>query len=127
MMSQREKLARAIWAVRPDGGKMSRPFPFEDTDVDRRRYSTASLDNGKVAACDLCFDYADAVLKELGWAEKVKEGTWGYVPSPRNPTHIVAEITDDDHLTLNEIVDDYCEQCHGPCLRRPRHNDGMNI
>lgn len=103
-MSVRERLARAIWAVRPDGGKMSRPFPFEDTDVDRRRYNTASLDNGKVAACDLCFDYADAVLKELGWTG------WDVRP-----------------LTKEELSENYCPQCHGPCLRRPRHSDGMNI
>lgn len=115
MMSQREKLARAIWEVRPDGGKMHRPFPFEDTDVDRRRYNTASLDNGKVAACDLCFDYADAVLKALGWTG-FKEGTWGFVLSPNNSKYIEATIKEE-----------YCSQCHGPCLRRPRHNDGMNI
>lgn len=66
-MKLRERLARAIWAKRPDGGLMDRPFPFEDNDKDRRRYNMASLDNGKVASCDLCFDYADAVLKELGW------------------------------------------------------------
>lgn len=79
-MKLRERLARAIWAKRPDGGLMSRPFPFEDNDKDRRRYNTVSLDNGKVAACDLCFDYADACIKELGWKdEEVKEGSWGYI------------------------------------------------
>lgn len=62
-MTLREKIARAIWAKRPDGGLMGRPFPFEDNEVARRTYAMASLDNGKVAACDLCFDYADAALK----------------------------------------------------------------
>lgn len=112
MMSVRERLARAIWAVRPDGGKMSRPFPFEDTDVDRRRYNTASFYNGKVAACDLCFEYADAVLKELGWT--------GWPVRPITAEEFKAQYGVISHR-------DYCPQCHGPCLRRPRHNDGMNI
>jgi hypothetical protein len=64
-MTLREKIARAIWAKRPDGGLMGRPFPFVDNDLARRTYCTASLDDGKVAACDLCFDYADAALKVI--------------------------------------------------------------
>lgn len=44
---------------------MGRPFPFTDNDIARRTYNTASLDTGKVAACDLCFDYADAALKVM--------------------------------------------------------------
>ena len=64
-MTLREKIARAIWAKRPDGGLMGRPFPFADDPLARRTYQTASLDNGKVAACDLCFDYADAAIKVM--------------------------------------------------------------
>ena len=64
-MTIREQIARAIWEVRPDGGKMGRPFPFNDDDKERRAYNTASLDNGKIAACDLCFEYADAALKVI--------------------------------------------------------------
>jgi hypothetical protein len=62
-MTLREKIARAIWEKRPDGGLAGRKFPFADNDKERRTYAMASLDNGKVAACDLCFDYADAALK----------------------------------------------------------------
>jgi hypothetical protein len=50
-MKLREKIARAIWEKRPDEDKA------------RRAYFTASLDTGRVAACDLCFDYADAAIK----------------------------------------------------------------
>lgn len=64
-MTLREQIARAIWEVRLDGGKMNRPFPFTNDDLSRRTYNTASLDNGKVAACDLCFEYADAALKVI--------------------------------------------------------------
>lgn len=61
-LTLREKIARAIWARRPDGGLMGRPFPFADDDKERRTYCTGSLDTAKVAACDLCFEYADAAL-----------------------------------------------------------------
>lgn len=66
-MNLRERVARAVWARRPDGGLMGRPFPYPDDEVERRAYHTGSLDGldgrrAKVAACDLCFDYAEAAI-----------------------------------------------------------------
>lgn len=66
-MNLRERVARAIWEKRPDGGLMGRPFPFPDDRAERNAYHTGSLDglNGrraKVAVCDLCLEYADAAL-----------------------------------------------------------------
>jgi len=66
----REKIARAIWAARPDAGLMGRPFPFADDERERRAYAMANLDGTdgrmcKIAALDLCFDYADAAIKVM--------------------------------------------------------------
>ena len=56
-MELREQIARAIWKVRPDCA--NRQWPFE-TAQERRAYP-----HNPVAACDLCFIYADAALEVL--------------------------------------------------------------
>ena len=53
----RERIARAIWAKRPDC--QGKQWPIE-TDLDRRSYP-----HNPIAACDLCFIYADAAIAEM--------------------------------------------------------------
>lgn len=55
MISRRERYARAIWAVRPDC--FGKPWPLETAEA-RRRYP-----HFPIAAVDLCFIYADAILR----------------------------------------------------------------
>jgi hypothetical protein len=57
LRNERESIARAIWATRPDC--QGKPWPLE-TEQQRRAYS-----RNPIAACDLCFDYADAVLATI--------------------------------------------------------------
>jgi hypothetical protein len=56
-MEPREKIARAIWKVRPDCA--NREWPIQ-TPEQRRAYP-----HNPIAACDLCFIYADAALAAL--------------------------------------------------------------
>ena len=53
----REMVARAIWAKRPDC--QGKPWPM-NTPEQRRAYP-----HNPVAACDLCFIYADAAIAAL--------------------------------------------------------------
>lgn len=56
-MDLREQIARAIWAKRPDCQR--RPWPIE-TSEQRRAYP-----HNPVAACDLCYIYADAAIAAM--------------------------------------------------------------
>ncbi len=53
----REKVARAIWAKRPDC--QGEPWPIE-TEEQRRSYP-----HNPIAAVDLCFIYAEAAMEAL--------------------------------------------------------------
>ena len=56
-MTLRERIARAIWAKRPDC--VGKPWPIE-TPEQARAYP-----HNPIAACDLCFIYADAAIAAL--------------------------------------------------------------
>lgn len=61
-MTDREKIARAIWAKRPDcHGK---PWPIESAEQQR------AYPHNPIAACDLCFIYADAARAVLAASER---------------------------------------------------------
>lgn len=55
----REVAAKAIWLKRPDS--MGKPWPFDVMDDKERR----AYPHNPIAAVDLCFIYADAVIQAL--------------------------------------------------------------
>ncbi len=55
--AMREKVARAIWAKRPDC--QGKPWPIA-TEEQRRAYP-----HNPIAAVDLCFIYAEAAMRAL--------------------------------------------------------------
>lgn len=87
-VSVREQAARAVWAKRPDcNGK---PWPIE-TAEQRRAYP-----HNPIAAVDLCFIYADAVLALV--AQGIEQGSSkpevaGSIPAER------ANLFSASHLT----------------------------
>ena len=59
MSDLREQIARAIWAKRPDGGGLGKPWPLE-TDKQKRAHQ-----HNPIIAVELCFWYADAALEVI--------------------------------------------------------------
>ena len=66
MIELRDRIAKAIWAKRPDcAGK---PWPLAD-DYSRRAYK-----HNPIAAVDLCYVYADAALAVMAETERWSGG-----------------------------------------------------
>lgn len=55
----REDIARAIWNVKPDSGGMGKPWPFDGKTPKEIR----TIKHDMPASLELCFIYADAVLR----------------------------------------------------------------
>lgn len=85
----RETLARAIWAVKPDC--YNKKWPLE-TDQQRRAYP-----HNPIASCDICFMYADAVIKVFN---SVRESSFRSDPSLRAPSLNISS----DPKDFSEII-----------------------